>query len=557
MCKCIKLKEIREWRFENVNYPWPLHYKIRILFHRISDQTHPTERMNIVFFLSAFLLFTGDASSSDFPIDEATIAEIQNAFSQNKLTTTQLLEHYLNKIHFLNPVLKSVLEVNPDARAQAEAADRERLLAGGKALGELHGIPILLKDAIATKDRLNTTAGSFALLGSVVPRDATVVSRLRNAGAVILGKTSLTEWYGSRSLKIPNGWCARGGQAVNPYGKGGDPCGSSSGSAISVAANMVTVSLGTETDGSILCPADYNSVVGIKPTVGLTSRAGVIPISPRQDTIGPICRTVSDAVYVLEAIVGFDPMDCEATKEASQFIPSGGYKQFLRKDGLKGKRLGIVRHPFFDLYPNDSMAIPTFEQHLNLLRKSGATIVDNLQITNVDVILNPFGSGEFIATIAEFKLGINDYLKKLIQSPVRSLADIIAFNNNHPELENMKEYGQDAFLLSEQTDGIGETEKEAISRMMNLSLYGFEEIMKGNSLDAMITLGTGAEGVLAIGGYPAISVPAGYEGNGEPFGILLGGLKGTEPKLIEIAYAYEQATMVRRPPPLLSQLSSL
>lgn len=384
-----------------------------------------------------------------------------------------------------------------------------------------------------------------------------MVSRLRNAGAVILGKTSLTEWYKSRSFEIPNGWCARGGQAVNPYGRGGDPCGSSSGSAISVAANMVAVSLGTETDGSILCPADYNSVVGIKPTVGLTSRAGVIPVTPRQDTIGPICRTVSDAVYVLEAIVGFDPMDYEVTKEASQFIPSGGYKQFLRKNGLKGKRLGIVRHPFSDLYPNNSIAIPTFEQHLNLLRKMGATIVDNLQISNVDVILNSYESGEFIAIIAEFKVAINDYLKKLIRSPVRSLADIISFNNNHAELEKMKEYGQDAFLLSEQTNGIGVMEKEAISKMANLSRNGFEELMKGNNLDAMVTIGIGVESVLAIGGYPGISVPAGYEENGEPFGILFGGLKGSEPKLIEIAYAYEQATMVREPPPLLSQILSL
>ncbi|XP_022989045.1 putative amidase C869.01 [Cucurbita maxima] len=512
--------------------------------------------MNIVFFLSAFLFFIG-ANSSQFPIDEATVAEIQHAFSQNKLTSRELLDHYLNKIDFLNPVLKSVLEVNPDARAQAEAADRERELAGGKALGELHGIPVLLKDSIGTKDRLNTTAGSFALLGSVVPRDAKVVHRLRNAGAVILGKTSLTEWYGSRSMKIPHGWCARGGQALNPYGKGGDPCGSSSGSAISVAANMAAVSLGTETDGSILCPADYNSVVGIKPTVGLTSRAGVIPISPRQDTIGPICRTVSDAVYVLDAIVGFDPMDSEATKVGSQFIPSGGYKQFLKRDGLTGKRLGIVRHPFSDLYANESTAIQSFEHHVKLLRKSGATIVDNLQISNVAAILNPYESGELVAMIAEFKLTINDYLKNLIQSPVRSLADIIAFNNNHPELENMKEYGQDAFLLSEQTEGIGEAEKAAISMMENLSRHGFEEMMKTYNLDAMVTLGTGAETVLAIGGYPAISVPAGYEGNGEPFGILFSGLKGTEPKLIEIAYAYEQATMVRRPPPLLSDLSSL
>ncbi|TXG64826.1 hypothetical protein EZV62_011820 [Acer yangbiense] len=307
----------------------------------------------------------------DFTFLEATIDEIQAAFAENKLTSRQLVEFYITQIENLNPRLKSVLEVNPDARNQADEADlarkrRSRDDQGRRSLGKLHGVPVLLKDTIATKDKLNTTAGSYALVGSVVGRDATVVERLRDAGAVILGKASLTEWYSFRSLgKIPNGWCARGGQAQNPYLPSGDPCGSSSGSAISVAANMVAVSLGSETHGSILCPADHNSVVGFKPTVGLTSRAGVIPVLPIHDTIGPISRTVSDAVYLLDLIVGFDPRDYEATSEAAKFIPVGGYKQFLNRDGLKGKRLGVVRNLFNSR--NVSTIIPAFEHHLNTL----------------------------------------------------------------------------------------------------------------------------------------------------------------------------------------------
>lgn len=283
-----------------------------------------------------------------FNIEEVTIKDIQLAFAQNKLTSRQLVDFYLHKIETLNPVLRGVIEVNPDVRKQADEADKQREIIKKK-LSSLHGIPVLVKDSIATKDKLNTTAGSYALLGSEVRRDATVVERLKNDGALILGKASMSEWYHFRSFSIPDGWSARSGQGVNPYVQGGSPCGSSSGSAISVAANMVAVSLGTETDGSIICPAEYNAVVGLKPTVGLTSRAGVIPLSPRQDTIGPICRTVSDAVYVLDSIVGFDIRDLEATRAAAKFIPAGGYKQFLNEDGLKGKRLGVVRHPFLPL----------------------------------------------------------------------------------------------------------------------------------------------------------------------------------------------------------------
>ncbi|KAJ0076981.1 hypothetical protein Patl1_36075 [Pistacia atlantica] len=297
---------------------------------------------------------TNTISSYAFSIREATISDLQLAFKQHQLTSRQLVEFYLGEISRLNPVLNGIIEVNPDALHQADKADYERKVEAPGSLSGLHGIPILLKDNIATKDKLNTTAGSLALLGSIVPRDAGVVTKLRKTGAIIFGKASLSEWAAFRSLSAPNGFSARGGQGKNPYVLSADPCGSSSGSAISVAANMVAVSLGTETDGSILCPSSSNSVVGIKPTVGLTSRAG--DRCPR-----PICRTVADAVHVLDAIAGFDYND-PATKEASKYIPYGGYKQFLKPYGLKGKRLGIVRNPFFN-FDKGSPLTQAFEYH--------------------------------------------------------------------------------------------------------------------------------------------------------------------------------------------------
>nr|CAN80903.1 hypothetical protein VITISV_016632 [Vitis vinifera] len=388
---------------------------------------------------------------------------------------------------------------------------------------------------------------------------------------------------------------------------------------------MVAVSLGTETDGSIICPADVNSVVGFKPTVGLTNRAGVIPISPRQDSVGPICRSVLDAVYVLDAIVGFDPRDCEATKEASKFIPVGGYKQFLNKDGLARKRLGVVRNPFSGFYKG-STAISAFEAHLTgplpprtrgthltvthdthchlshphpdlpikhtwhafpdylkedqttLINISSGRLTQYIRMINIchpDTMvahpsiwqlrgtlgargINTYESGESTALLAEFKLNINEYLKELTNSPVRSLADIIAFNLNNSDLiyelslvplqEKTDEYGQEVFIAAEMTNGIGKQERMAMEMMANLSQDGFEKLMMENKLDATVTLGSGMATVLAIGGYPEVSVPAGYDGDGIPFGICFGGLKGMEPKLIEVAYGFEQATKIRRPP---------
>ncbi|KAH9624227.1 hypothetical protein KSS87_021653 [Heliosperma pusillum] len=487
-----------------------------------------------------------------FQIPEATVEQLQTAFQENKLTSKDLVDYYLTKINNLNPILRAVIEVNPVAAEEAQKADNRREITrkGGNRTGYpqggwLDGIPILIKDNIGTKDKLNTSGGSYALVGSILSKESGVVKRLRKAGVIIIGKASLSEWAHFRSFSIPSGWNARCGQGLNPYNLSADPCGSSSGSAIAVAANMVAVSLGTETDGSILCPSSANSVVGIKPTVGLTSRSGVIPISPRQDTVGPICRTVADAVHVLDAIVGFDPNDSEATRNASKYIPTGGYIQFLNVDGLRLKRLGIIRHPFFN-FNHGSHQDTAFIQHFQTLRHRGAVLIDDLEIPNLDLIQS--SSEELTMLLAEFKLSLNSYLKELDASPVRSLADVIEFNNKFSKEEKTKEYGQEAFILAEATNGIGDKEKKALLKLEEWSRNGFEKIMKANELDAVITPGSVFSTVLAIGGYPGITVPAGYDNKDVPFGICFGGLRGTEPKLIEIAYAFEHATNVRKPP---------
>ncbi|KAI3824361.1 hypothetical protein L1987_05819 [Smallanthus sonchifolius] len=506
-----------------------------------------------IFTAILLLQITNAFKTSEFTIREATIDDIQAAFKHNKLTSKELVQFYIQEIRKLNPIYKAVIEVNPDAIHQAELADQERKEKSPNSRFRLHGIPVLVKDNIATKDKLNTTAGSYALVKSVVPRDAGVVKKLRESGAVILGKASLSEWAHFRSSDAPSGWNARAKKPVNPYVATLSPCGSSTGSAISVATNMVTVSLGTETDGSILCPSSNNSVVGIKPTVGLTSRAGVIPISPRQDTVGPMCRTVTDAVYVLDAIVGFDKNDAVATRKASKYIPKGGYLKHLKSGGLKGKRLGIMRaYPSFG-FANDTETLNKFEKHFDILRQNGAILIDNMEIINFNSIISMF-IGEDIALVAEFKLALNAYLKELVASPVRSLADVIAFNKKYAALERINDYPQDLFLAAEKTNGIGKLEKEALMNLTKASKYGFEKLMNDNKLDALVTPYSDGSNVLAIGGYPGISVPAGYDENGGPYGICFGGLKGSEPTLIEIAYGFEQATNYRKPPAIKNQV---
>ncbi|ONH92193.1 hypothetical protein PRUPE_8G161600 [Prunus persica] len=501
----------------------------------------------LILLLFALSLGQQTAAGHGLSIKEATIDDLQLAFKHNKLTSRQLVQFYLGEISKLNPFLKGVIEVNPDALYLAEKADYKRKTkAPSVSLSKLHGIPILVKDNIATKDKLNTTAGSYALLGSVVPRDAGVVTKLRKAGAVILGKASLSEWSYWRSNDAPSGWSGRGGQGVNPYNFSTTPSGSSSGPAISAAANLATVTLGSETDGSILSPSSWNSVVGIKPTIGLTSRAGVVPISPRQDTVGPITRTVSDAAYVLDVIAGIDSNDL-ATSEASRYIPKGGYAQFLRPDGLRGKRIGIVRALFN--FGSDASLTQTFEQHFNTLRKRGAVLVDNLEIAHFDEIYYN-SSSEDIALSAEFKIYLNTYLKNLVASPVRSLADVIVFNNKNSKLEKVKEYGQGLLLKSEATNGIGNAEKAALVNLAKLSKNGFEKLVTKKRLDAVVAPSATVSTLLAIAGSPGVVVPAGYTKDGVPFGISFGGLRGSEPKLIEIAYGFEQATKIRKPPSL-------
>ncbi|OMO92850.1 Amidase [Corchorus olitorius] len=479
-------------------------------------------------------------TSHAFSIKEATVQDLQLAFERNQLTSRQLVEFYLGEIRRLNPLLKGVIEVNPDALFLADEADKERKAKAPGSHGGLHGIPILVKDNIATKDKMNNTAGSLALLGSVVLRDAGVVAKLRKAGAIILGKASLSEWAHFRDNFVPSGWCARSGQGKNPYNLSADPCGSSSGSAIAVAANMAAVSLGTETDGSILCPSNNNAVVGIRPTLGLTSRAGVIPITPRQDTVGPMCRTVADAVYVLDAIAGLDYDDKETIK-ASKYIPRGGYKQFLKPNGLKGKRLGLLKNFFFSFDNGD------FDHHFSTLRQRGAVLVEISDTSKFVSVYSSKEDYEGIAMTAEFKLALNSYLKDLVVSPVRSLKDVIAFNNKFSKLEKIKEYGQQLLLDAEATNGMGKKEKEALINLAKMSRDGFEKLMKDNKLDALLLMSSGSF-ILARGGYPGIIVPAGYDSDGVPFGLCFGGLKGSEPTLIEIAYAFEQATKIRKPP---------
>lgn len=482
----------------------------------------------------------GSSSGKQFEFQEATVDAIHQGFRNGSLTSTALARFYLEQIARLNPQLRAVIEVNPDALAQAARADAERAASRGRCAVGLHGVPVLLKDNIDTRDRLNTTAGSLALLGSVVRRDAGVVARLRRAGAVILGKANPSEWSNFRP--VASGWSARGGQTLNPYVLSVTPCGSSAGPGVAAAANMAAVTLGSETDGSILCPSSLNSVVGIKPTVGLTSRSGVIPITPLQDTIGPMCRTVSDAVRVLDVIVGYDELDAEATGAASKYIPHGGYTQFLRTNGLRGKRIGVP-DVFFQGYDDTQLAV--YEKHLDTMRQQGAVVIMDLDIaTN----FTDLGEQEILLMAAEFKISIKAYLSGLLYSPVRSLAQVIAFNEAHPVEERLKDFGQPDLIAAEKTNGIGTRERAAIRRLREISTNGLEKLMKERRLDAIVAPNSDASSVLAVGGYPGIAVPAGYDEQGVPFAICFGGLQGYEPRLIEIAYAFEQATKVRRPP---------
>lgn len=501
--------------------------------------------------------------STPFPIlEEVAIAELQAMMDAKQLTSSQLVNMYLARIDAIDqrgPAVNAIIELNPDAPAIAEALDRERQTAGPR--GPLHGIPILLKDNVATADQMQTTAGSLALVGSRPRQDATIAQRLRDAGAVILGKTTLSEWANFRSTNSTSGWSGRGGQAVNPYVLDANPCGSSSGSAIAVAANLTAVSIGTETDGSIVCPASINGVVGIKPTVGLTSRAGVIPISHNQDTIGPHARTVADAAIVLGAIAGVDPRD--PATQASAGKEQRDYTAFLDPNGLRGARIGVARQVFFGY---SSWADAIVNTAIEAMRAAGATIVDPADIPTAKEIAN--NPGETDVLLYDFKADIAAYLATLEPGfPITDLAGLIRFNNEHAA-EEMPYFGQELFLQAQAKGPLTDKAyRDALAKNHSLGReQGIDAVMAKYHLDALVAptaspawktdlvngdhfLGA-SSGPAAIAGYPLISVPAGFA-FGLPVGITFMGTAFSEPTLIKLAYAFEQATKARRAPSFL------
>jgi amidase len=500
-------------------------------------------------------------NNTAFQMEEVTIAEMQAGMASGELTARRLIELYIQRIEDIDqrgPTIKSVLRINPDALAIADALDQERKDKGPR--GPLHGIPILLKDNIATADRMETTAGSLALLGSRVPREAFVAQQLRNAGAVLLGITNMSEWANFRSTASSSGWSGRGGQVLNPYVLDRSPCGSSSGSASATAANLTAAAVGTETDGSILCPASINGVVGIKPTVGLTSRDGVIPIAHSQDTIGPFGRTVADAAIMLGSMTGVDPRDPATAASAGKFYTD--YRQFLDVNGLRGARIGIPRQVYFG-YSSKTDAIA--HAAIDRMKELGAEIIDPADIPTAQQIAA--SKSELTVLLFEFKAGLNRYLAELISSPVRTLADIIAFNNEHAN-EELKYFGQELLLQAEATSSLSDsTYLQALDENHRLSRReGIDAVMDKYNLDALVMPSSapawcidlvngdhhlgGSSQSAALAGYPAISVPAGFAFE-LPVGITFMGRAFSEPMLLRLAYAYEQGTKVRHRPSFL------
>jgi amidase len=490
-----------------------------------------------------------------FELAEASVVSLQRQMATGELSSRRLVEAHLARIASLDrqgPELRSVIETNPEALAIAEALDRERQAKGPR--GPLHGIPVLVKDNIDTADRMTTTAGSLALEGSVPPRDAHVAARLRAAGAVILGKANLSEWANFRSTRSVSGWSARGGQCRNPYALDRNPCGSSSGSGVAVAASLVPLAVGTETDGSIVCPATTCGIVGIKPTVGLVSRAGIIPISQSQDTAGPMARSVADAAALLTALAGEDPRDPDTSAGRGH---AADYTSVLDPAGLRGARIGVARN-MAGFHPDTDRL---FDEAIAEMKRRGATVVDPADVPNLKELVDP----ELEVMLYEFKAGLESYFASLGEkSPVRTLADAIAFNERHRERE-MPYFGQEIFLKAQakgplSTPAYG----EALDTCRRLSRKeGLDAVLDGQRLDALVAP-TGAPAWVidpvsgdhyvggnttpaAVAGYPTVSVPMGLV-FGLPVGISFIGRAWSELVLVRLACAFEQATHHRRPP---------
>jgi amidase len=496
------------------------------------------------------------SSPATFELDEMTISDLQDAMASGRLTSRGITEMYLSRIESIDgqgPTLRSILETNPEALDIAASLDDERT--SGNLRGPLHGVPIILKDNIDTSDKMTTTAGSYALEGSIPAQDATVAAKLRHAGAVLLAKANLSEWANMRSTTSTSGWSGRGGQCRNPYALNRNPCGSSSGSGVAVSANLAAVAIGTETDGSVVCPANASGIVGIKPTIGLVSRAGIIPISHTQDTAGPMARTVRDAALVLGAIAGADPRD-EATAVGASHMEED-YVQFLDPAGLRGARIGVVRKAFGDQSKLDAV----IEDALVALREQGAELVDPAEFGTWD----EFDKAELEVLLYEFKAGINKYLAGLgAAAPNKTLAELIEFNERNRNRE-MPYFGQEIFIQAQEKGPLTSPEYlEALESCRRLSRKeGIDAVMDRHNLDALVapTGGpawvtdlvhgdhsyAGSSSAAAVAGYPNITVPAGHV-HGLPVGLSFFGRAWSEPRLLELAYAFEQATTWRHPP---------
>jgi amidase len=495
-----------------------------------------------------------------FELEEATLQQMQDGMRSGRWTSRSLTEAYLARIAELDrqgPALHSVIETNPDALSIAAALDAERQ--GGRLRGPLHGIPVLLKDNIDTGDRMMTTAGSYALDGTPAPRDSFVAERLRAAGAVLLGKANLSEWANFRSTHASSGWSGRGGQCRNPYALDRSPCGSSSGSGVAVAANLTAVAIGSETDGSIVCPSAMNAVVGIKPTVGLVSRSGIVPISHSQDTAGPMARTVADAAAVLGALVGVDPRDAATAR--SQGRSHTDYTRFLDAGGLRGARIGVSRARFTGY---DDRTDRIFNAAVADLRRLGATVVDPAEIPHA----GEYDDAEFTVLLYEFKSDLNAYLaSRGSTTRVKTLKDVIDFNDAHAQQE-MPYFGQELMKMAQAKGPLTDRAYvDARARSLRLAgRMGIDAVMAQHRLDALVVptgnpawtidllLGDhflgGSSTPAAVSGYPSITVPAGFA-FGLPVGLSFIGRAWSEPTLIKLAFAYEQGTKHRKPPRFL------
>jgi amidase len=491
------------------------------------------------------------AGADAFDVDEATVADLQSAMASGGLTSLGLTETYLARIEAVDPTLRSVLETNPDALEIADAMDAERR--SGSVRGPLQGIPVLVKDNIDTADRMKTTAGSFALGDVKAARDAFVVGQLRDAGALILGKANLSEWANFRSTRSSSGWSARGGQCRNPYDVDRSPCGSSSGSGVAVSANLCAVAVGTETDGSIICPSSVNGIVGIKPTVGLVSRSGVVPVSHSQDTPGPMARTVADAAALLSALSGADERD--AATASARAAPD--YTAFLDPDGLHGARIGVARK----LGGFNDRVDRLFDDAIAAMHELGAELVDPADIPHTDELEDP----ELEVFLYEFKADLEAYLGSLGPSqPHRTLADLIAFNVEHADVE-MPFFGQELFEKAAEKGPLTEhAYLEALEICRRLSrTEGINAVMDERRLDALVAPSNapawrtdyangdhdvgGNSTPAAVAGYPNVTVPMGFAFD-LPIGISFMGRAWSEGTLIRLASAFEQATRHRRPP---------